>query len=379
MYNYTIVKIAIVRGDFAAPSEFYNFEEIAKRNTVCLFTGKVPVWDLSRIKFIKIIRLFSPVDLNFGRISLWKMAILNRIFTDAHVLFGLEDKLKGFDIAHTAETYYSYTQQCIDAKNKGYVKKVISSVWENIAFNNEGIRGRKAFKENAYKKVDMFLALTEKAKDVLIQEGCNPTKVKVLKLGVDLDKFIPTQKNNSNKIRLLFVGRLIKEKGILEVVEIFKKLHKKFPNTELIISGEGDLYENLKSMIKNRILTSVKLIGKINYDEMPRIYNLADVFIHYPIGSKTWKEQYGMVLVESLACGLPIVALDKGSIGEVIGDGGIVASKDNFKKELVKIIKDKKYRDSLSKKARKFAEENYDSREYAQELQNLYNKLLIEK
>ena len=370
------MKIALVRGDFAAPSEFYNFEDIAIKNTVILFTGKFPVWDLRSIKSIKIKKLFSPVDLNLGKISLWKMAILNRIFTDAHVLFGLENQLKGFDIAHSAETYFSYTQQCIDAKKKGYVRKIVSSVWENIAFNNEGIKGRKEFKKNAFENVDMFLALTQKAQDVLIEEGCDPKKITVLKLGIDINKFKPTTQPNSNEIKLLFVGRLIREKGILEIIDIFQKINRELPNTRLIISGIGYLYGQIESRIKNGELRSVTLMGKVDYDQMPKIYNSCDIFIHYPIGSKTWNEQYGMVLLESLACGLPVIALNKGSIKEVLGEGGVIVKEKYFKRELIRLIHDTSHRKALKKKARKYALDNYDSRKYAIKLEKIYNMLL---
>ena len=73
----------------------------------------------------------------------YKMPILNRMFTDAHYLLGLEDRLKGFDLVHTAETYFRYTQQCLDAKKKGYVKKVIATVLETIRLTTKAFGGGK--------------------------------------------------------------------------------------------------------------------------------------------------------------------------------------------------------------------------------------------
>src|SRR5581483_1784343 len=106
-----------------------------------------------------VVKLPSPMDLpDFP----YKMPILNRIFTDAHYLLGLEENLKGYDLVHTAETYFHYTQQAIEAKQKGQVKKVIATVLENIPFNNEGIWGRKEFKSNARENLDHMIALTER-------------------------------------------------------------------------------------------------------------------------------------------------------------------------------------------------------------------------
>ncbi len=376
------MKIALVRGDFAAPGEFPNFIPLTKKHDVILFTGLIPVWKLKENSGLKIKRLPSPVDLNLGKISKILMAILNRLFKDAHVLFGLEEELKGFDIAHTAETYYSYTQQCIKAKEKGYVLKVVSTVWENIPHNNEGIRGRKEFKLNSFKNVDLFLPVTNTARKVLIEEGCPKEKIIVMKPGIDVDFFKPQKitsfaniKKDRN-IKIIFVGRLIADKGILEILDIFQKMQKKYPKIELIISGQGDLEEEIGKKIENEKLENVRLLGKVSYDDMPKVYNLCDIFVHYPIGSKTWSEQYGMVLIEAMACGLPIVALDRGSIKEVVGQSGLVSNEKNFPKNLEMLIENRKFREGLSKKARRNAITFYDATKYARKLEKIYNGLL---
>ncbi len=374
------MKIALVRGDFAAPSEFVNFKPLLEKNEITIFTGRIPVWNLEKINGFKIIKLFSPVDLNFGKVSRMRMAILNRLFTDAHLLLGLEEKLKGYDIAHSAETYFRFTQQCINAKEKGFVKKVVSSVWENIPHNNEGIRGRKAYKTKAFEKIDLFLAITQGAKTALVKEGCSPAKILVLKPGIDLNVFKPSSlKNNEKEIILLFVGRLVEEKGVLEIVEMFKGLLREFPNIKLNISGTGPLYRTIDEQIKNRKLKSVELLGNVAFDQMPNVYRNSDIFVHYPIGSRTWVEQYGMVLVEALASGLAVLALDKGSIREVLGTGGVITDEKNFKTQLKRIIQDRSLRDKLKKKSRKYARDNYDSKDYAAKIEKIYNNLLRNK
>lgn len=371
------MKIALVRGDFAAPSEFINFKPLLKSNDISIITGRIPVWNLEKIKGFRIIRLPSPVDLNFGKVSRWKMAILNRIFTDAHLLFGLEKKLKGYDIAHSAETYFRFTQQCIDAKDKGYVKKVVSSVWENIPHNNEGIWGRRKYKTNAFEKVDMFLAITNGAKKTLVEEGCSPSKIVILRPGIDLSKFSPSKSEDKRtEINLLFVGRLVAEKGALEVIQMFDELSREFPNIKLTISGNGPLYGRIKIRIDSGDLKQIELLGSVPYDQMPNVYRNADIFIHYPIGSKTWVEQYGMVLVEAMSSGLAVLALDKGSIKEVIGKGGVIANEKNFKSELKRIIKNPSYRNRLKKISRQYALDNYDAKDYAKKIEKIYNKIL---
>lgn len=376
------MKIAIVRGDFAAPAELPNFFPLSGKSQLALFTGKFPVWNLGNTKKIVVKKLLSPVDLNLGKISRIKMAFLNRAFTDAHVLFGLENKLRGFDIAHCAESYYSFTQQCISAKEKGNVSAIVSTVWENIPFNNEGISGRKEFKNRAFEKIDKFLAVTKRARDVLIEEGCDPKKIEVLMPGVDLSVFKKTKdsfhfpKKLEGKTKLLFSGRLIPEKGILELLEFYAELKKENSKLSFIIAGEGQLSEEIKEKILKEKITDVHLLGKISYFDMPKLYSSCDFLLHFPVGSTTWQEQYGMALIEAMACGLPILGLDQGSIADVVGSGGIVASRENFFAELEKILMTPEKLKKMSAKAEKFAKAKYDSRMYAKNLERIYLELL---
>lgn len=329
------------------------FEPWLERHEVTIFTGKIPVNNVVIPLGFKVEKLFSPVDLNFGKIERWKMAILNRLFIDAHVLFGLEEKLKGFDVAYTAETSYFFTLQCIWAKRRGFVKKVVIHCFENIPFNNEAIWGRKWLKQTVLREADRFIVPTEGARKVLLLEGAEPKKVTLLKPGIDLKRFYPRDSGrgqNDGKVRLLAVSRLVEEKGIKEVVGIFNQLKKKYKNLELKIVGSGE----------------------VSYDDMPKIYNEADIFIHYPKGSKTWQEQFGFVLVEAMACGLPIIALDRGSVKEVIGEGGLVILASQFKNALERVIKDKNLRKNLSQKALSFARKNYDVQNYSRRCELLF-------
>lgn len=185
------MKIAVVRGDFMGGWEVPVYEPWLKRHEVTIFTGKIPVNKVIIPQGFKVEKLFSPVDLNFGKISRWKMGILNRLFIDAHILFGLEEKLKGFDVVYTAETSYFFTLQCIWAKRKGYVKKVIVHCFENIPFNNEKIWGRKWLKQTALREADKFIVPTEGARKVLLLEGADGKKIFKLIPGVDLKHFKP--------------------------------------------------------------------------------------------------------------------------------------------------------------------------------------------
>jgi hypothetical protein len=124
-------RIAIVRGKFLNAYEMQFYNPLAKTYELTGFGSLTSYHDSFSFPVKK---LMSPMDIpDFP----YRLPILNRLFSDAHYLYGLEHDLRGFDLVHTAETYFHYTQQCLNAKKMGYVKKVIATVLENIPFNND--------------------------------------------------------------------------------------------------------------------------------------------------------------------------------------------------------------------------------------------------
>lgn len=375
------MKIAVIRGDFLSGWEIPIFEPWLKRHEVTLFLGKKLVGN----KFIipdgfKVRRLFSPVDLNFGTVKRPLMAILNRMFIDAHVLVGLEEELKGFDIAYIAETFYKFSWQAVQAKRKGYVKAVVMHVGENIPFNNEGIWGRKALKREVIANTDKFICITEQAKRVLLMEGAVASRIVRATPGVDLSLFNPRrEKQNSRELRgqqvcLLTIGRLVPEKGIREMVEIVERVRNKLRPKKLelkfMVVGKGP---EGRWLHKNWITH----ISQVSYQDMPQIYNSADIYLHFPVGSKTWEEQWGFVLAEAMACGLPIVALGRGSVMEVVRDGGIIVQNaEDFLKGVERLITNQKEREILGKRALRFAEQYYNVQDFSRVVEDVFYQCL---
>jgi len=366
------MKIAVVRGDFLSGWEMPIFEPWLKRHEVTLFLGKKLVGNKFEIpKGFKVERLFSPVDLNFGQVRRLLMAILNRLFIDAHVLFGLEEGLKGYDVVYIAETFYKFCWQAVQAKKKGYVKAVVAHIGENILFNNEGIWGRKKLKQEVIAGVDKFICITNRAKKVLIKEGADPKKIIRLTQGIDLERFRKSHEAHetngiNGKIRLLTVSRLVPEKGIKEMVEITTRLRQDYGGkVEFIVVGNGPE----ERWLNKKWITH---IPKVPHEKMPTIYNGADIYLHFPVGSKTWLEQWGFVIAESMACGLPVVALDRGSVREVVGKGGMVVKNEKeFSGRIRELIGDIRERKKWSKIAAEFAKKNYDVKKYSKEVEEV--------
>lgn len=377
-------RIAIVRGKFLNKYEMQMYEPLVGRYDITAFGSRTPYHDVFAFPTVK---LPSPMDIpEFP----WKMPILNRLFIDAHYLWGLEEKLVDFDIVHTAETYFHYTQQCLNARRAGRVKKVIATVLENIAFNNEGIWGRKVYKERARQELDHIVALTEKSKDALVLEGCDPAKITVISHFVDTKRFVPSPGHmgrigdpKRRELHILFTGRIEVYKGIYDLLEAARRLliDPELRNFRLMFHLVGGGSESLRvqALEKKLGIESSFVHFHVSYDRMPAVYEAADIFVAPSEPTPTWEEQYCTALLEAQAAGLPIVTTKTGGIPENIADAGIMVEPgdiDALTTAIKGFIVDPDLRVQFARRARTRAVRVHDSRIGANKLDHLYRSLL---
>ncbi len=372
--------IALVRGKFLNQYEMQVYEPLVNRYDITAFGSKTSFHDSFAFPVVK---CWSAIDFSGGARSRSarriQLALLNRLFVDAHYLLGLEKALNGFDIAHTAETYYRYTSQCLNAKRDGRVKAVIATVLETIPYNNEGIWGRKAMKERARNEVDHFIAITKRAKDALIIEGTNPNKISVIPYGIDTERFtVAHAKKDARRVDILYVGRLEKEKGVLDLLEAFKILSDK--RVYLTIVGSGSL--TLPPMDHVTFIES-------SYDDMPKVYQKADIFVapskpHFAKSTRgtsymTWEEQYNIALLEAQASGLAIITTNSGAIPENVGNAALLIKPNDIQALVVALrllITDSSLRVSLGNAARYRAETVHDGKIISKKIDFLYQEVL---
>lgn len=370
--------IAIIRGKHLNQYEMQIFTPLLEKYNVTAFGSLTPFHKEFPFpaKFLP-----SPMDLpDFS----FKMPLLNRVFTDAQYLFGLEGQLKGFDIVHSAETYYHYTQQALHAKKKGYVKKVVATVLENIPFNNEGIHTRVEFKKRARQELDYMIALTERTKNALLLEGADEKKITVIGHGIDTERFSPKQKKPKRKtIEILFSGRLEKYKGIYEVIYALKRLLAdpalKDYMIHLTMVGDGSEKQKLRSVEKFLKIERNILHTTVSYAEMPAVFQQADVYVAPSKPDTYWLEQYNTTLLEAQATGLPIVTTYSGGIPENVGNAAIlVPPNDSYAvyQELKAYILSPKKREAYAKKARLRAKSVHDIHVIANKIDIVYKNLL---
>ncbi len=132
----------------------------------------------------------------------------------------------------------------------------------------------------------------------------------------DRNKIAEKLKERSEFRYVLYVGRLVKNKGLEELLDVFKNLNEKFPDVKLIIIGDGSLYDEILSYIKqNNFEDSIFLKGRLSHDLISYYYNISDVLI-----MNVFSGSLANVIIEAIASGLPIVATDIGTYKEFVDE-----------------------------------------------------------
>jgi phosphatidylinositol alpha-mannosyltransferase len=134
--------------------------------------------------------------------------------------------------------------------------------------------------------------------------------LKVIPNGIDVDVFKPglppIRHMRDDRVNVLFVGRLEKRKGLGDLLRGYEFMQSRVPHSRLIVVGEGPLRGKVESYIHRHKLPHVMLVGYVPDSVLPRYYNTADIFCAPATGA----ESFGIVLLEAMASGLPVVATE---------------------------------------------------------------------
>lgn len=150
------------------------------------------------------------------------------------------------------------------------------------------------------------------------------------------------QDSRKNKV-IGFCGRLVEEKGLDILLSAFEILYETDKNLELVIGGDyenvagGSVYHQLKDYIDVHRIPNVSFLGKIPENKMQEFYSSLDVFVLPSINSL---EAFGMVQVEAMYCGTPVVATDLYGVRSIVGKTGMgIVVKQNNAEELACAIR----------------------------------------
>lgn len=155
--------------------------------------------------------------------------------------------------------------------------------------------------------------------------------IRVIPNGVDLKGFHPgippIKKWKDGKFNILFLGRVEERKGLIYLLRAFQLLKKDFSDLRLLVVGEGPLLPECKRFVKEHKLPDVVFENLVEEGKVASYYATCDIFVSPAV----WGESFGMVLLEAMACGKPVVAFaNEGYKGVLTGKGSqaLVKPKD---------------------------------------------------
>ncbi len=179
----------------------------------------------------------------------------------------------------------------------------------------------------AIKHSDMILCANEEANTSLSSIGGTARK---LYFGLDLKRYdnaggrecCADMPFSEDSFVIGYVGRLLEMKGIDTIIRALKKLDER---VKLVILGSGPDEARLKRLVSETgVNPRVKFSASLPSVEVPTFMRKMDVLVLPSLTTTIWKEQYGRVLVEAMASGVPVIGSDSGAIPEVIGSAGMV-------------------------------------------------------
>jgi phosphatidylinositol alpha-mannosyltransferase len=171
-----------------------------------------------------------------------------------------------------------------------------------------------------FNKLDGRIAVSKPAMDFINKHF--PSTYDIIPNGIDLEHFSPNvaplPQFRDGKINILFVGRIEKRKGLEYLIKAFKLIKPAYPDCRLIIVGPGKRgRKKYEKTVEESGLPDVVFTGSVVYDELARYYSTADIFC----APATGHESFGIVLLEAMATGKPVIASDISGYASLISNG----------------------------------------------------------
>ncbi|ASA25260.1 glycosyltransferase family 4 protein [Paenibacillus donghaensis] len=219
--------------------------------------------------------------------------------------------------------------------------------------------------------------------------GLGSGKLRVVPLGADLTRFTPADPQEMLRLRssyrlpgsftVLFVGRVIPRKGVPLLIRAMQQLNRRLP-AHLVVAGrvKPPYLRRLKRLARKQRV-SVSFLGSIGHEEIHRLYQAADCFVC----PSQRHEAFGLVNVEAMACGLPVIASSNGGIREIISSGhnGYLIEHyrepQPFARRLLALARNPQLAARIGAQGRKDVLEAFDWRHTAAALEAIYNSAVV--
>lgn len=265
-------------------------------------------------------------------------------------------------------------EKCIGGKYSNCIKNncVKNSKLKSLLGAIEGkyYRNKKIYT----KKIDYIITPSEFYRSKFIEDGINENKIEAIHNFIDINNYNLETKNNDYA---LYIGRLSKEKGILNLIKAFSEIK----NKKLYIAGDGPEKEKINQIIKEEKLEeNIIMLGYLKQEEVKEYIKNAS-FIVVP---SIWYENCPYSVLETQAIGKAVIGANIAGIPELVKDkeNGLIYKYDDIselKEKMQQLFENKELANEYGKKAKEYAKKNYDKEEYYKKITTIYDKVIKEK
>lgn len=249
--------------------------------------------------------------------------------------------------------------------------RAIFFTWENLLARYPPPFG--LVRRLALRLADGAIAGNDEAATLLRRAGFQKPTAVIPQLGVDSDRFAPKRADEiRHSLELTsftvgYMGRLVPEKGVMLLLDALGKLDGTW---QWLIIGRGPLQPKLEQQAQQQGMAErMRWVDTVPHQEVPRYLNAMDVLVLPSQSAPRWKEQFGHVLVEAMACGVPVVGSDSGAIPEVVGDAGLIFPEgraDVLTQHLRRLREDDTLRQTLAQRGRERVLAHYTNQHIAE-------------
>ncbi len=227
---------------------------------------------------------------------------------------------------------------------------------------------------------NLYLAGNQDGAEVM-QSWNYPGQIEVMpQMGVDTDLFAPSKKEQQDRFNIGFLGRLAPEKGLDILFTAISQLKQQNLDFQVTLCGSGESEADLRQEAKKQLITEqVVWRGAVRHEAAPIELGKFDVLVLPSRSIATWKEQFGHVIIEAMAMGIPVIGSSCGEIPHVIGCEDLVFPEGNpvaLAEILKRTICDRNWREEMGNYGIDRVAKYYSHERIAQRLLAQWQKLV---
>lgn len=203
------------------------------------------------------------------------------------------------------------------------------------------------------------------------------SKLEVLPYGVDVDAFSPSVSSTDREknLRILYLGRLHRQKGIFVLLDAMQKVLDEHPTCSLDIAGSGPAQDDIERRISEMPhRENIRLLGQVDREDVPRLFSTCALLCLPSLG-----EPFGLTALEAMASGKPIVGTDAGGLAHIIPDEGgrkvPPGDPDALAEALIDLLSSPERRQTMGEANRSLAMQRYSWDSVIDRLETIYHTI----